>query len=379
MSGPSPTVLVASEDLSLLDEVVRHIEEIPHWGLRVFTHSADELRATVVLEEPVAVVICDGLAKQLVAQGGEQLSARLVVLGRSEDLAAVRAALRLQAAGFILWPHERGKLQGLVEEGLELREAPACPPGNLVSLWGPKGGSGTSVLAAHLAEVLAQASPECSLGWILVDLDLDHGDQAPILGAEDGANTILHVVRMGDEIAPSVLGGVVWRHPDGLRAILAPGREGGPLRPTEVIGALRALRRTGTHLLVDLPSGFGELAFAVAAEASLPLLVVTPDLLSIRRGGEAVKILRSSGIDMSRVEVVLNMCSGREPISARDVEVVLGCPISATIRPSLGLWIAPDRGQLSRSGLRLLEPLARRIAGPEAPTSARTRRAAGGR
>lgn len=356
----APTVLVASDDHALLDEIVRHLDQIPHWRLAASARSVTELAEAITSHTPDAVLISDGLARDLaelkpVAHG----PARIVVIGRQEHPSTLRAALRLGAKGFVHWPREQRELRALVEEGFVAASVRTLR-GSLTMMWGPKGGSGTSVLAAHLTSALSQLGLDC----LLVDLDMDHGDQSAILGATGEVKTVADLLRVVEEINPSVLESVAWRHPDGFRAILAPGSPGesGLIKGADVVRVLGAIREATARVIVDLPSGQSELAYAVAEEATQILLVVTPDLLALRRARDAVQLFETAGIDLGRVEIVVNRLRSGD-ISASDVEAVLGRPIVAQVPPAVGLLSAPDRGEISPQGRRVLDPLARKIAG----------------
>lgn len=354
----SPTVLVVSDDLSLLDELVRHLEEIPHWRLVGSARGADELITQLRTQTPDAILMSEGPARELAARGDRtSLDGRVVVLGRGASVETLRAALDLGAKGFVVWPTEPRRLRGLVEEGLATEREASLSRGRVTALWGPKGGSGTSTLTAHLAGAMTRLGVRC----ILVDLDLEHGDQKAILGAAAETKTVIDLLRVVDELSPAVVENVAWQHPMGFGALMAPGSPGesGMVKTAEVVGMIEGIRELTDHVLIDLPSGFGDLIFAGAEAADRLLLVVTPGLLSLRRAREAMRAFRSAGIDESVIEVVLNGAGG--DISPKEVHAVLGRPVVARIRPDTRLLRATDKGQLARSGLSQLEPLAARI------------------
>lgn len=359
--GNSPTVLVASDDLPLLDEMVRHLDQIPHWRLAASARSVSELLDAITSHSPEAVLLSDGLALE-VAQSkimGSLGSTRLIVIARTEHPASLRAAMRLGARGFVQWPREQKELRPLVEEGLSVTPKRTAR-GSMTMMWAPKGGSGTSVLAAHLTAVLSSFGVEC----VLVDLDLDHGDQSAILGAATESKTIGDLLRVVEEITPSVLESVAWRHSAGFRVVLSPGSPGesGLVKGADAVRVLGSIREAAAHLIVDVPSGYGEHVFSVAEESTRILLVVTPDLLSLRRARDVMQLFDSAGIEAGRIEIIINRARSGD-ISASDVETVLGRPSVAQVPPDVGLLRAPDRGELASSGVRLLEPVARRIAG----------------
>lgn len=359
-SQPSPSVVVASRDLGLLDELIRHLEEFPHWRLVASARSPADVARAIAQHSPDAVVLAVDLAGELSSDGPEWQAAHLVVVGREERLDSLRVALALGARGFVRWPEERQALRELVEDGLPGPPPRPSPRGRLTALWGPKGGSGTSVLCAHLSAALARLGARC----LLLDLDLDHGDLAAILGAEREPKSLADVLRVIDEITPAALETVAWRHPDGFALVPSPATlgEADLTKVPDIMRAVAAARDAADHIVADVPSGASELAFALAEEATSLIVVVTPDLLSLRRAKQAVDSLHAGGIETRRIELAVNRASPGD-ITDRDIAAVIGRPVAASIRADLGLLKAPDRGQLAESGRRLLEPLAHRLVG----------------
>jgi MinD-like ATPase involved in chromosome partitioning or flagellar assembly len=357
MGRPSPTVVVGSDDPVLLDEVVRHLEELPSWNLAAWAATVADLRRLLEEHRPDAALLSAGLAREL--PPGIKETVRLVVIATEPEPGILRCALRLGAA-FLLWPDERADLRGTVEAGLPL---PSGAPGRLAAVWAPKGGSGASVLAAHLAAAAAATGRST-----LVDLDVGHGDQRALLGAGDHGVTLLDLVAAGESPPASAIEGVTWQHPAGFGVVLAPGPpappfEGGraALAPAAVAPALDALCDGAGLVVADLPSGLGRLSVEVAAAADAVALVVTPDLLALRRARDAVRLLDGH----PGVGVVLNRSSRAGGLSAGDVEAVLGVEVWGRVPFQTGLLRAPDVGRLSRAACRLLRPIVGRIAAVE--------------
>lgn len=354
----SPTVLVACDDLILLDEVIRHLEEIPHWRLVRSVRSVDELLGQTT--DPNCILISEGLAGELAENPHSgRLTAGLVLFGRTETNQTLRAGLKLGARGFILWPDERDQLRGLVEGQVPAAIAEASAAGSLHAVWAPKGGAGASVIAAHLAGAFTLAGR----GTVLVDLDLDHADQSALLGAEPGIKTAGDLLRVADELSPQVVQSVLWSHPLGFRAIMAPGRTGenAGVDHGSVRRVLNAVRQAGEQVIVDLPSGLNPVATATLPEATSASLVLTPDLLSLRRARDLMKNLRAEGLDPARVNVVLNQAGGPD-ITPKEVEAVLGVSAVSRVRADYQIYRAANRGELSPLGCKLLGPLVQRLA-----------------
>jgi MinD-like ATPase involved in chromosome partitioning or flagellar assembly len=375
MGKPAPTVVVASDDPVLLDEIVRHLEELPAWRLAGWAAAPGELLGLAAAHHPDAVIVSAGLAAQL--QPGAALpGTRIVVVATEPDPGILRCSLRL-GAGFVLWPQERHTLRDAVEAGLP---APEVDRARLVAVWSPKGGSGASVLAAHLAGAAAggRGGDRC----LLLDLDLSNGDQRALLGVAGHDRSLLDLLAAGDDLSPSSVEGVTWRHPAGFGVVLAP-PPGPPLpedcgSPEAVAAAVDAIREGGGLLVADLPSGLGRFPVGMAARSDAVALVVTPDLLSLRRARDAARALEALAGDAD-AGLVLNRWSRGSGLSPGDVEAVLGRPVWARVALQEGLLRSPDLGRLSRPAVRALGPLAARVSGPGDTTPVAALSTAGGR
>ncbi|MGQ0680437.1 MAG: AAA family ATPase [Actinomycetota bacterium] len=370
MSGSlSPAVLVACDDLILLDEVIRHLEEVPQWRLVAPAQSVDELLAGAEAHLPDVIVMSEGIALDLAydARGGK-VEAGTVIFSREESTEVLRAGLRLGAHGFVLWPQEKGQLKSLVEKGLVVAAPAPAGAGLVHAVWSPKGGAGASVLAAHLAAGISEAGRRCTL----VDLDIDHADQRSILRAESEPKSILDLLRVGDELSAQMIQSICWAHPGGFRALLSPGRPGEAalVKPAEIARLVRVVGESSDHLVLDVPSTLSELSMAALQEASTIVLVLTPDLLGLRRAQAAVAVLRSSGVDGGRFHPVLNQAGGPD-ITAKEVSQVLNLGGRVTRVPAdYRVYRSTNRGELSASCSRMIGGLAKRLAAM-APPSAR--------
>ncbi|MEO7803992.1 MAG: P-loop NTPase [Actinomycetota bacterium] len=356
----SPTVLVASDEFSLLDEVARFVEEIPHWKTASSTHSVEELIEAITATSPDVLLVSDSLAKGMLSHRGVLRGVRVVVFGREEKIETLRVALALSARGFVVWPEQRRDLQVLVESGAGVRSKKPAARSPLTAVWSPKGGSGTSVLAAHLAAAMAIGRDKVTL----VDLDLDHGDQKLILGADQETKTLSDLIRVVDEIGPSVVQAVAWRHSSGFDAILSAGSVGnaGQVKDDDVLKVVSAIRATSSHVIVDLPSGNRELVLSVAEEATSFLWVITPDLLSLKRARDALRSFRAGGMDPQRIDIVVNQFTSGD-VTLADIEAVVGRQVMLTIRPDLALYRSVGRGEISKAGIKLLEPVVSKLTG----------------
>lgn len=229
----------------------------------------------------------------------------------------------------------------------------------LVACWSVKGGSGTTVVAAGLAVLLARAgSADTESGFdggsgpsgsgpgsgaVVVDLA---GDLPAVLGlAEPAGPGVAEWLAAGPEVGADELTRLEVDAGRGLR--LVP-RGAGAMAPggDRLAAALAGPR----HAVVDCGSAGGATGLEVAAAASLSLLVLRPCYLALRRAVAAP--LRPSG-------VVLVTEPGRV-LSRHDVEAALGVPVRAEVAWDAAVARCVDAGLLGGRVPRTLERALRR-------------------
>jgi hypothetical protein len=209
----------------------------------------------------------------------------------------------------------------------------------LVTCWSVKGGSGTTVVAASMALLLARRMP----GEVLL---VDAGGDAPsALGLPDlgGPGLVDWLANPGLE--PAALRRLEVEAGGGLRLLPRGSASGGPVIDAgkgvdRLLGALHDV----SAVVVDAgpPS---PLAIELASGAAVSLLVLRPCYLALRRALAAP--LRPSG-----VVVVEEPDRALDPT---DIEDVLGVPVRAVVPwdPAIGRCV--DAGLLAARLPRLLE------------------------
>jgi MinD-like ATPase involved in chromosome partitioning or flagellar assembly len=212
----------------------------------------------------------------------------------------------------------------------------------LIACWSPKGGSGTTVVAAALGLVLARAAPS---GALLADLA---GDLPTVLGLA-AATTGLGLadwLAAGPDVPDDALGRLELDAGPHLRLLPWRGRPGAPVAVGGRGEALAAsLSADPRPVVADCGAAGADATLAVAASATVSLLVIRPCYLALRRALDAP--LRPSG-------VVLVTEEGRS-LGRADVEDVLGVPVRAEVRVDPTVARAVDAGLLASRLPRGLE------------------------
>jgi cellulose biosynthesis protein BcsQ len=224
-----------------------------------------------------------------------------------------------------------------------------------VSCWSVKGGSGTTVVAAALALLLARRSPD---GALLVDLA---GDAPAALGLGERAGPGVHAwLAAGGATPPDALARLEVAAAPEL-ALLPAGDPPAGAAPGQGLAAARTERAAllasllaadPRPVVVDCGPLAGDAAVVLAGGATASLLVLRPCYLALRRAQAAP--LRPSG-------VVLVVEPGRA-LGPADVEAVLGVPVRALVPWDPAVARCVDAGLLARRLPRQLERPLQRVA-----------------
>lgn len=226
----------------------------------------------------------------------------------------------------------------------------------LLTLWSPKGGSGTSVLAAACALALARSSgsdsargPAGELAARLADLD---GDQPAVLGLPAEPSTgLADWLAAGpeaptdalDRLAIDVATGVTLL-PRGSRPVLLT-----PPAAAECGAALAVALRDGpVPTIVDAGRADTPATRALLEVSDVAFVVVRPCYLALRRAVRSAVLERASGVVL--VE------EPQRALTVTDVSDVLDLPVVARIPWRATTARLVDAGALPR---RLPDALAR--------------------
>jgi cellulose biosynthesis protein BcsQ len=347
-------VVIALEAPDVAEEVMQFLDRTGRARVVGTAQDSSQLVDAVRQLEPDAVVAAPTLAPSRGALNGTTLLA----LDTTQSVGALRRAIRAGASGFFLWPAEREELASAAARVAPSGEEPGVGPASTVAVYAPRGGAGATFVATHLAAAFAKRDRRC----VLVDLDRQFADVSAAIGVPLGEDvrTIADLVPLGDEIGCQHVEEVLWKHPAGFSALLAPpemlpSRRGGETYRA----AIDAVRRTCDLVVLDVPRALDEVSTLGFEGADRTLVVLGLDVLSFR---DAKRAIEAGGLG-ERVDFVVNRAA-RSEIGPRDVERVFGRAALAVIPSYRAVNSARDHGRLvplrGRVG-RAIERLARRL------------------
>jgi len=331
-----PRIVLGLETNEMAEEVMHFLDRTGR--ARVVATAADDRQLAEAVRQmgPDAVVASPALLRR----GGYD-GAAVFALDTRESVGALRTALRVGANGFYLWPADREELAGAAAR---LRVAAEVPErgARVIAVLGSRGGSGATFVATHLASAFAGRGREC----VLVDMDALFADATAALGApDDGARTVADLLPSIEELTPAHLGDVLWQHPDGFNALLAPEPETAQrLRPAHFHAVLSVLPSLADTIVLAIPRSLDEIGRVGLDAADRVLLVLTLDVLSFRDARRLLGRLGALGFAQP-ISFVVNR-SRRAEITPRDVERVFGRDAVAVLPVDSSVPGSQDRGRL---------------------------------
>lgn len=259
---------------------------------------------------------------------------RFIGFGPELEPALLLEAMRAGLSEYLPKPVEHSTLVEAVTR-MERRLAgsgSAAPrsPGELLAVFSPKGGSGSTTLATNLAIHLHHLTGKRTL---LVDLDLELGEIAVLLGVQPRF-TFVDMVRNFHRMDAELLASYIESHDSGVHLLSAPFHP----EKVEAVTAegirkiLQFLKQHYDYVVVDTSKSFTPATLATFEQADRILLVTNVDLPSLRNIKRCQPLLdRIVGSDTERVRLIVNRHHENDLITIEEVERTIGMGVYFTL------------------------------------------------
>jgi pilus assembly protein CpaE len=214
--------------------------------------------------------------------------------------------------------------------------------GRVVTVFSPKGGTGKTVTATNLAASLAKHHGKRTL---LLDLDLQFGDAAIMLGIEPD-KTIHDFVTAPGELDSDKLAGYTTRHPSGLDILPAPLRPEDAELVTEAKLArlLEVAREAFDLIVVDTSPFFHGPMLATLDRTDELLLLCALDVPTLKNVRLSLQTLELLSFPSDRIRVVLRRTSNKVGMKPREVEGALERKVAFEVPSDGAVPLAVNRG-----------------------------------
>lgn len=321
------TFVVLSDEPDFLAQAGSVFATLDHVKLLAVKSGTEDAYLETVRLRPSAAIISFGPAREKQLELVKKLAVdcpETMIIGAARDASpdTILGSLRAGAHEFLRLPIIASEFKAVLTRAAEFankHQANDRRQGRLIATFSNKGGCGTSFIAANLAATLSEPT-------VLVDLDLQSGDLAFFFHLEPKfsiADLIDNRSRMDDELLAKTLA------PHSTKLFLLPSPTdvdvAVELKAEDVDEALKLLRERYDNVVVDLPHTFDAVTLTALDQAAEVLLVVTPDVLTIRSALRTLSVFDRLDYPKSKVQVVVNRWTKNEPdFGRRQIEQLFG-------------------------------------------------------
>lgn len=254
---------------------------------------------------------------------------KVMVIGATNDIGLYRRLMQMGVSEYLVAPLQ---IVSLIRSIGALYADPDKPfAGRTAAFIGARGGVGASSLAHNVAWAISEQQ---RVNVSLVDLDLPFGTAALDFN-EDPAQSITEALAAADKVDAMFLDRVISRPTERLQLFSAPAKLERTLEidPESVSLVLDKIRRTGPHIILDLPHLWNGWMNQTLASADDIVIVASPDLSSLRNARHLVEFAVKSRPHDAPPFVVLNMVGvpKRPEIALKDFAEHVGAAVVAEI------------------------------------------------
>jgi pilus assembly protein CpaE len=261
----------------------------------------------------------------------------IILLASGESSVLLEEALDADVSDVLLLPQMTENVVFAIRKAgrSTLKPAPTSGPtrrGRIVTVFSPKGGTGKTVTSTNLAAAFAKYEGKRTL---LLDLDLQFGDAAIMLGLEP-EKTIYDLVVAPGELDSEKLAGYTTRHPSGLDILPAPVRpEDAELVTESKLSRLLEVARESYDVIVVDTSPFFHGPMLATLDRTDELLLVC---------GLDVPTLKLLAFPQNRIRIVLNRANSKVGMKRSEVEGALSVRVRFEVPSDRAVPIAVNRG-----------------------------------
>jgi pilus assembly protein CpaE len=278
-----------------------------------------------------------GLIHNVSAAGGV-----VIVVSATKDPELILRSMRAGAREFVL-ESDHEELRVAVRTHARVTVA-GGDVGQVVTIFGAKGGVGATAIAVNLAGSMQRRS----LRVVLVDLDLHLGDVLSFLDVA-GSYSITDVLANMSRLDRELLASSVTKHRSGINVLAQSSKveEAEQIKAQDISALLEFLRRNYDFVIVDGVRGFDEVSLAALDGSQHVFLTLTQDVPAVRNGQRCLELFGRLQYDQNRIKLLLNRYQKASKITTEVVSETLGHPLTHTIANDFILLIdAINRGVL---------------------------------
>jgi len=332
-------VLIVSDNQALVEDLSSALKDEKDFNIQEHLNGKTEIGATIAKTQPEIVLLDFNLKGEATYELVDKLASQfpaiaVVVILPESDVHHSDKVILSGARAFILHPFTKKNLMTSLRRVVELlkRNFPnlisqdlgiAAPvkPKNTFTVFSPKGGTGCTSVAVNLAVGLRQIIKESLL---LLDGKHLFGHVAMMLNLRT-ANSITDLISHAGMLDQQLINQVVVDHVSGVKVLPNPSviAEAQGIRPEDLFKVITELQSTFSVIIIDGGNYLNENTVTYMDASERVILVVNPNLASIRDTRQFMEVARSLSYPPEKIMLVLNNTGHKPDIHKDEVEKIL--------------------------------------------------------
>ena len=207
-----------------------------------------------------------------------------------------------------------------------------APEGSVITVFGPKGGIGTSLVAVNLAVALQKPDAKVAL----IDASLQFGSLDVLLNLHAN-RSIADISQTINDLDADLISTVITPHPSGVKVLLAPTRPelADLVLPDHLQRIVEQMRQSFDYIVIDTATTLSDLTLTALDVADRVVLLTMADVPAIKNTRVFFQVTEALGYSHAKVLLVLNQADPRNPITPKMIEdnlkhkVALQIPVDA--------------------------------------------------
>lgn len=318
-----PTILIIDHDIDTLEQTQPLLEAEGYEVLTTVTGQAGILVAQlrrpglILVEIDLPDVGGYDVCRALRSDPATANAAIMIHSSRSEVTDKV-AGFKAGASDYIVKPAVPAELVARVRAALRTEEQALAP---LVTLWGTKGGVGTTTLATNLAVALQSKTGK---RVTLVDASVLGGTLEVLLNLAP-RHTIADLLPRLDDLDSELLSSVLAQHSSGIRVLLSRpwSVNGDSVQPTQLERILAWLQQANDYVILDTSPSLDENTLRVLQLSHQVITVLTPEMTSLRNTQLFLNMVRNWAQQPQDLALVVNRYPVKGGLKLKDIEAAL--------------------------------------------------------
>ena len=275
----------------------------------------------------------------------------VMVIFSEEDIQYSSNVVLAGARAFLPYPFEHDlftktmdRIHDLIER-LRQTQAPILPPAPTkknctFAVFSPKGGVGTTSIAINLAIAFRQMQNGDKRRVLLVDGKHHFGHVSLLLNLRT-ANSVVDLISHTGKLDSGLIRQVTIPHSSGIDVLASPASfaEAQGIRPDVLYKSIVSIQDVYDTVFIDAGNFLDENAVTYMDSAFRILLILTPDLASLRDAKKFIDITRTLSYPRDKIAIILNKTGKKSEMRLSEIEKVLKTKILGTIQSSEELML----------------------------------------